>query len=103
MSRLQRTEKEISEAFDDYRFDLVANAIYQFLWDDYCDWYVEIAKLQLRGDEKSRLRTQRTLILSLETALRLLHPLTPFVTEYLWENIASLAIESSASSIMQAA
>ena len=90
VSRLQRTEKAASEALDNYRFDLAASALHQFVWRDYCDWYVEIAKHQLR-DAPSVRRTRRTLARVLEAALRLLHPLTPFITEELWQKIAPLA------------
>ena len=101
VSRLQRTEKAASEALDNYRFDLAASALHQFVWRDYCDWYVEIAKHQLR-DASSVRRTRRTLARVLEAALRLLHPLTPFITEELWQKIAPLAEAETAPSLLRA-
>ena len=101
VSRLQRAEKAASEALDNYRFDLAASALHQFVWRDYCDWYVEIAKHQLR-DASSVRRTRRTLARVLEAALRLLHPLTPFITEELWQKIAPLAEAETAPSLLRA-
>ena len=91
ISRLQRCEENVERHFDDYRFDLVAGEIYKFLWNDYCDWYLEVAKCRLKnGDATERHTTQGVLLGVLETVLRLCHPIMPFITEELWNKVAPL-------------
>ncbi len=91
LSRLATTLDEVETHFASYRFDLVAQALYEFVWNDYCDWFLELAKPALGGsDAEAAASTRRVLVRVLEAILRALHPITPFITEEIWHSIAPL-------------
>jgi valyl-tRNA synthetase len=102
ISRLQKIEAEAAELFRTYRFDLLAQTLYQFVWNEYCDWYLELSKPALQqGDAESQRGSRRTLVRVLETTLRLLHPLMPFITEEIWQRVAPLAACSGNTIMLQ--
>ncbi len=94
ISRLQQAEAAVAEAIANYRFDLASQAIYEFVWNEYCDWYLELSKPVLWDENASpalQKGTRRTLIRVLETTLRMAHPLMPFITEEIWQQVKTLA------------
>ena len=99
LGRIQQTKHDIRENLAIYRFDLAARALYEFVWDEYCDWYLECAKVQLQqaaaaGDPAAARGTRSVLVRELEATLRLAHPFMPFITEDLWQTVAPLAGKS---------
>ena len=107
ISKLQKVEAEAAEHFANYRFDLLSASLYQFIWNEYCDWYLELTKPVLQNPETSaeaeaaKRGARRTLARVLETALRLLHPIMPFVTEEIWQRVAPLAGKTGATIMLQ--
>ena len=103
IGRLNQTIEQVTQAYETYRFDLAAETLYSFVWNDYCDWYLELAKVQLQTGCASRQRaTRHTLLRVLEAALRLLHPIIPFITEELWQTVALMCDAKTTDSIMLA-
>ena len=103
IGRLNQTIEQVTQAYETYRFDLAAETLYSFVWNDYCDWYLELAKVQLQTGCASRQRaTRHTLLRVLEAALRLLHPIIPFITEELWQTVAPMCDAKTVDSIMLA-
>jgi len=104
VSRLQQVEGEVARHIDAYRFDLASKELYEFIWNDYCDWYIELSKPVIYSDDSSdqlKRGTRRTLIRVLEAILRLLHPIMPFITEELWQKVAPLAGKQGDSIMLQ--
>jgi valyl-tRNA synthetase len=105
ISKLQTTETEVTEAIEGYRFDHAAQGIYEFIWNNYCDWYLELSKPVLTSEhasEAAKRGTRRTLVRVLEATLRLTHPFMPFITEEIWQSIAPLAGQSGSTIMNQA-
>jgi len=104
VARLQQTIQQVTQALENYRFDLLAQTLYEFAWNEYCDWYLELAKPILNGKDTSlaqRRGTQFTLLQVLETLLRLIHPMMPFITEEIWQPIAKLLAKQGDTIMLQ--
>jgi valyl-tRNA synthetase len=104
VSKLQETEAEVARAIAAYRFDMASQALYEFIWNEYCDWYLELSKPVLwdeHASDAAKRGTRRTLIRVLETWLRLLHPMMPFITEEIWQTVAPLAGRSGPTIMLQ--
>ena len=104
ISRLQQVKKEVADAIENYRFDLASQAIYEFMWNEYCDWYLELSKPVLWGDDiatELKVGTRRTLIRVLETTLKMIHPFMPFITEEIWQQLKALVDEEGETIMMQ--
>ena len=102
LSRLNHAVEETTAAFNDFRFDLAARSLYEFIWNEYCDWYLELAKVSLHSDDLAlQTGTRRTLIEVFETVLRLTHPVMPFITEEIWQKIGPLAGKHGATIMLQ--
>jgi len=104
ISRLQQTEKTIIDALDNYRFDQATQALYEFVWNEYCDWYLELTKPLLTGDNASddaKRGTRRTLVRVLDAILRLAHPIMPFITEEIWQKVKVLVGKASPSLMLE--
>ncbi|MCP3950628.1 MAG: class I tRNA ligase family protein, partial [Desulfobacterales bacterium] len=105
ISRLQHAEAEVTRGFESYRFDRSATAIYEFVWNEYCDWYLELCKPVLNSDDtpaEIKAGTRRTLVRVLETAMRLAHPVMPFITEEIWHKVAPLAGKEAGTIMLEA-
>ena len=103
-SRLQKLEADVTKHFDEYRFDLASSTLYDFIWNEYCDWYLELSKPVLwdeNASEEAKRGTRRTLVRVLEVVLRLSHPIMPFITEEIWQQIKELAGQSGDSIMLQ--
>jgi len=102
-SRLNQVIDEVTRAINNYRLDLAAQTIYEFTWNEYCDWYLELAKISLQSDNEALQRgTRKTLISVLETLLRLAHPIIPFITEEIWQRVAPLTGKTGETIMLQA-
>ncbi|WP_024851511.1 valine--tRNA ligase [Hydrogenovibrio kuenenii] len=104
VSRLQEVEAEVAKHIESYRFDLASTALYEFTWNEYCDWYLELSKPILNSDnstDEAKRGTRRTLVRVLETLLRMLHPIIPFITEEIWQTVAPLAAKDGQTIMLQ--